>query len=477
MPETSEHANSAETSGSPALRGPESADDFVVGVGASADGLDALQRFFAALPEQPDLVFVVAQHLAPDHDSDLGQILQQSTDMAVRRAADGTALEPNHVYVLPPAKKIGIRDGNIELDELPDLHGGRATIDFLFRSLAEQRGDRAVGVLLSGAGSDGTTGLRIIKESGGITMAQQPTEAGMEAMPRNAVNAGVVDFVEPVVGLADRLVELPEQRRQLGPLDSPDELADGERETLDHITALLRERTGTDLSKYKRPTILRRVGRRMQVHQIETLGAYKNYLEDHDDEMDALFEELLIGVTGFFRDLEAWQRLDDEVLTELFDRKSTGDELRVWVPGCSTGEEAYSAAMLLSRRAEEHPNPPEIKIFATDVNSDAVEFARRGSYPSAIVSDVPDDLMHRYLRAENGRFRVAKPVRRRVMFAPQNVLTDPPFSNLDLITCRNLLIYLEPEAQRRLLDLLHYALDDDGFMMLGKSESVTQRAD
>jgi two-component system CheB/CheR fusion protein len=447
---------------------------YVVGLGASAEGLEALQTFFEALPDDPDMIFIVAQHLAPDYESELDSILQNSSKMPVQEASDGMVLVSNNVYVIPPGKEISVADGQLRLDDLPRTEGRRAVIDFLFRSLAEHRGDRAVGILFSGAGTDGTTGLRIIKEHGGVTLAQSPDEAGVTAMPRNAIRAGVVDFVMPAADLAERVAQFPSQRRTLGPLVAPDEIDDHEAEWLERIVALIREATGTDMSSYKRPTMLRRIGRRMQIRQVDSLAAYHTYLEENRAELDELFGEMLIGVTNFFRNPDTWEALYDRVIPKLFEGKKANDTVRVWVPGCSTGEEAYTIALLMTEYADSITAPPEVKIFATDIDSDAIDFARRATYPSAIAADVPDELLHRYFRIEDDHYQLVKTVRRKVMFAVQNVLTDPPFSHLELVSCRNLLIYLIPEAQERLLELLHYALSSDGYLMLGESETTTQ---
>jgi len=468
-PEARSHAAPA------SVRSDGSDGPIVVGIGASADGLEALEAFFDALPDEPGLTFMVAQHLAPDQASHLSSLLQATSSMEVREARQGETLRLDHVYVLPPGNMIAIDEGEIRLSGLPRMESGRNTIDFLFRSIAEQCGDRSVGVLLSGADSDGTTGLRLIKEHGGITLAQSPIEAGFDTMPRSAINADVVDFVLGAADLADRVGQLPKQRRTLGPLTGPEQLGRQKSELLDHIMGRLRRETGTDLSEYKRPTVLRRIGRRMQVRNIETLDDYADLVDSEPDELHELFDELLIGVTNLFRNPDVWDALREHVVPGLFSDKKAGDEIRVWVPGCATGEEAYTVALLLSEYAEDRRDVPDIKIFATDIDREAIDTARKATYPPAIAADIPRDLASRFFRVQDGHYHLIKTVRRHVMFATQNVLTDPPFSHLDLVTCRNLMIYLESDAQKRLLEILHYALRPEGWLVLGESETPTQR--
>ncbi len=447
---------------------------FVVGIGASADGLRALKGFFGAVPDETGMVFIVVQHLAPDHESSLAELLQSSSDLPVELGDDGTEIAPDHVYVIPPGKQLGIRDGTLQTQRIPDLHRGRHTIDFFFRALAEAREHRAAGVLLSGAGTDGTAGLRTIREHGGLTIAQDPAEAGVATMPRHAIDEDVVDFVLPVAEIPGRLVAVTTSNRRFEILDPPEELGEEARKRVGRVMNLLYERTGNDLSDYKRPTVLRRIGRRMQVRQVDTLEAYLQYLEEDPEEVERLFEELLIGVTRFFRDREAWEALDEQVIPQVFEGKSGKDSVRVWVPGCATGEEAYTVGILLSRYAERLEDPPELKVFATDIDAEAITFARRACYPSAIASDIPTGLLDRFFHRDDEEYCVDKRLRNRVLFAVQNALADPPFSNLDLVTCRNFLIYLEPDAQKQLLEVLHYGLDAHGYLMLGSSETTTQ---
>ncbi len=450
---------------------------YVVGIGASAHGLAALKRFFGSIREAPDLAFVVIQHLAPEQSSSLKEILQSTSELPVTSAEDGVAIQAGHIYVIGPGDQLTIEDRVLKTVSLPDLDAERHTIDTFFDSLATDCGDRSVGMLVSGAGQDGTAGLRSIKEHGGITMAQDPDEAGIMTMPQTAIQAGVVDVIDSVDDLHRRLINI---------LRSSPKFEDGPRETdsaraqdaaLGAVLDLLRQRTGNTFSEYKRPTILRRIGRRMQIRGLETLDDYLSWLNDDPDEVDALFDELLIKVTQFFRDPDIWDALNDTIIPQLFEGKGREDQVRVWVPGCATGEEAYTVALLLSEYADTLEDTPEIKVFATDISHEAIRIARRGSYPVSIASDIRQERLDRYFRLEAGQYRVGKDVRNRVLFAPQNALSDPPFSNLDLVTCRNLLIYLRPSAQERLLKLFHYALDPGGYLLLGPSESPSPAAE
>ena len=443
----------------------------VVGVGASADGLAALRNFFEALPDRPGVAFLVVQHLAPDHDSKLADFLQSSTAMRVEEAVDETPVLENHVYVVPPGEQIEARGGSIRVRDLPPIEGARQTIDFVLRSIGEEYERRAVGIVLSGAGTDGTAGLRVIRQNGGVTMAQDPAEAGVDQMPRHAAGAEVTDIVAPVARLAERLVALPVPGPACDEYTPPGELDQQTIEAINRILARIREHDGADFAEYKRTMILRRVRRRMQILQLASLGEYEDYVAGHPDELDELVGELLVGVTRFFRNPEAWERLDRQILSELVDRKSADEQLRIWVPGCATGEEVYTVGLLAGRRADRLEDPPEVKIFGTDVDDRAIDDAREGAYPPAIAADVADDLLEGYVRVRDDHYEIRTAIRQRVMFATHDVLTDPPFADLDVVTCRNLLIYLRPEAQQRLLEILHHALRPDGVLMTGASES------
>jgi two-component system CheB/CheR fusion protein len=462
-----------DTSDAPGKPDPDADPSLVVGVGASADGLEALQGLFEALPDRTGMAFLVVQHLAPDHDSKLAGLLQSATDMRVEQAADETPIRDDHVYVVPPARRIEARGGSVRVRELPPVEGARQTVDFVLRSIAEEYEQRAVGVVLSGAGTDGTTGLRVIRRNGGVTMAQDPAEAGVDQMPRHAAGAEVTDIVAPVARLAERLACLPDAHH-FDRYAPPGELDQQTFESMNRIVSRVREETEADFSEYKRPMILRRVRRRMQLLELASLEEYEDYIADHPEELDELVGELLVGVTRFFRNPEAWERLDREVLSELFDRKSADEQIRIWVPGCATGEEVYTVGLLAGRRADRMREHPEVKIFGTDVDEQAVSHARDGAYPPTIAADVPRDLLEEYFRLRNDRYEIGTSIRQRVMFATHDILDDPPFADLDVVTCRNLLIYLRPEAQQRLLEILHHALEPGGVLMTGASESPHQ---
>jgi two-component system CheB/CheR fusion protein len=441
----------------------------IVGVGASAGGLKAFCEFFAGLPAAPDMAFVLVQHLAPDHESELAELLQNHTPLRVVQVTDGVEVEPGGVYVIPPGKALSIRDGVLHLAEPERPHGHRAPIDDFFRSLAADQGERAACVVLSGTGSDGTLGLKTLKEAGGLTAAQDPGDAEYDGMPRSAVGTGFVDVVLPARGLGARLVELRKQGLPLAPTAEPGE---DDNEALAQIFARLRAGTGHDFSRYKQTTVLRRVGRRMQVTGAGDLADYLQALRKDPREVEALLKDLLISVTNFFRDPEAFAVLERRAIPKMFEGKGAGDQVRVWVPGCATGEEAYSLAILLCEHAAALDYPPELQIFATDIDEEALQFARTGVYPETIAADVMTERLDRFFDREGEHYRVKESLRECVLFAEHNLLKDPPFSKLDLISCRNLLIYLQRDTQQQVFELFAYALRDPGFLFLGTSESV-----
>ena len=458
---------------------PSEQDDnfFVVGIGASAGGIGALQTFFDHVPDDSKMAFVVIQHLDPEYESDLPSILQRYTGIPAEQVSDRTHLEPGRLYVIPPGKSLSIEDGELRLAE-PELpRRERAPVDLFFRSLAESEGERAVGIVLSGTGSGGSAGLRSIHEAGGFTLVQDPGDAEYPSMPRHAEATGVVDAVLPTAELAGRLVELRRTAPRIQIAQQPDALSDDEHDTLDAIIEELRKQTGNDFSNYKRPTMLRRINRRMQINNTRTLERYLRRLKQVGGESDALFRELLVSVTRFFRNPKAFATLDEQVIPTLFEDRDPDTPIRVWVPGCATGEEAYSIGMLLIEASLKRGQPYEFQIFATDLDKDAIKDGRRSLYPSSIEGDISSERLQHFFSEESGGYRVRRRLREQVIFASHNVLTDPPFSNLDLLSCRNLLIYLDREMQSRILDLFHYALRPGGLLFLGPSESVEQAAD
>jgi two-component system, chemotaxis family, CheB/CheR fusion protein len=442
----------------------------LVGIGASAGGISALKEFFADVPSDAGLVFVVVMHLSPEYDSNLAEVLQPAVSFPVHKVDGRVRMERDHVYVIPQNRNLVVTDGHLEVTEFNQQSARRSVIDLFFRSLAETHPD-GIGVLLSGTGTDGALGMRAIKEQGGLILAQDPKDAEYDEMPRSIIATGIVDFVLPARMLGAKVVQLRPRGAAVS-LDSSPHLPEAAAEQLQRIMTQLKSRTGHDFSGYKKSTVLRRVGRRLRVTQAAGLGDYAELLRNSASEPTALLKDLLISVTSFFRDaatFEAWERT---VVPALFAGASADDTLRVWVAGCATGEEAYSIAMLLHEHASRLPAPPAVQLFASDLDDDAVALAREGLYPAAIAEDVSAERLERFFRREGGYYRVSKDLREMILFATHNLLRDPPFSRLDLISCRNFLIYLEREQQERALDLFHYALREDGYLLLGSSESV-----
>ncbi len=460
---------------------PSSLDFLVVGLGTSAGGLPALQAFFEAMPAEPDAAFVVVVHLSPTHLSSLPSLLQAKTAMPVTAIEKPMPIEKNHVYVIAPNRLLTMDDNLLLPAEMPATERGLA-IDRFFRSLAAVHRNHAVAVVLSGASSDGALGLRAIREHGGLCLAQLPDDAEFDGMPRAAIASGCVDWVLPVIGMPERIGELVRTTREIrlpafddeaGPSAITEPRAARIAEaTLREILLLLRARTGHDFRKYKRATLLRRLERRLQVHGVPTLPAYLQLLQRDTDEAHALLKDLLIGVTNFFRNPEAFDALMHEAIPQIFEQAGDG-AVRAWVAGCSSGEEAYSIAILLCEHASTLSCPPRIQVFATDIDEVAIEIARIGQYPAAIEADVTPARLRRFFdRDPAGQYRIRKEVREKVMFAPHNLLRDPPFSKLDLVTCRNLLIYLDRSVHASVLAGFHFALRPGGYLFLGSSESV-----
>jgi two-component system, chemotaxis family, CheB/CheR fusion protein len=414
----------------------------VVGIGASAGGVRALQHLFASLPEKTGAAYVVVVHLDPDVRSEMSNILAARTGMPVLQVGKPVPLQPDHVYVIPPDRRLLITDDEIATAEFDEPRGKRAPIDLFFRSLAEQHGDGCA-VILTGAGSDGSVGVRAVKEFGGIILVQDPGEAEFPSMPRAAIATGIADFILPIREIAQRLVELVREKSN----GDPAGLQGLNPDLLRRILAHVRVRTGHDFSKYKRATILRRIARRMQVTRSDSPNAYYDVLRDNPDEAQALLGDLLISVTSFFRDKEAFQTLELQVIPQLFHGKFSDRAIRVWVPGCATGEEAYSVAMLLLEQASRHDIRPTIQVFGSDIDAKALAMAREGQYPAAIEADIGEERLRRFFVKEADHYRVRQELRDLVLFASHSLLKDPPFSRLDLIACRNLLIYLDRDLQ------------------------------
>lgn len=444
----------------------------VVGIGASAGGLKAFEQFFKKMPEKSGMAFVLIQHLAPHHESELAELLQNHTRMKVTQVEDETPVQPNHVYVIPPGKNLSIKERILYLSEPTQQRGYRAPIDFFFRALAEDQGENAVCIVLSGTGTDGTLGLKAVKERAGVTMAQDPKDSEYDGMPKSAVHTSLVDLVGTAGELAEKLVEYKDNAAKIQVPEEEEALLEDDSEALHKIFIQLRSRTGHDFTHYKRSTILRRIGRRLQVNQIDSIPKYLEYMRRNGEESQALFKDFLISVTNFFRDTEAFAAIETRVIPMLFEGKGPNDQVRVWVAGCATGEEAYSLAMLLREYATTMDKAPSIQIFATDIDEEAIAFAREGLYPESIAADVVPERLRRFFTEEGGSYRVRKEIREMVLFAIHNLIKDPPFSKLDLISCRNLLIYLNREVQEKVFELFHYAMQPKGYLFLGSSESV-----
>jgi chemotaxis methyl-accepting protein methylase len=452
-------------------------DEFpIVGIGASAGGLEALEKFLGHVPEKSGIAFVIIQHMDPTHKGIMVEILQRDTPMKVIQAMDGARVRPDCVYVIPPNKDMSILHGTLRLFDPIAPRGLRLPIDFFFRSLAEDRQQGGVAVILSGMGSDGTLGIRAIKENAGIVLVQEPASAKFDGMPRSAVNSGLADFVAPVEELPGKIIAYV-AHRPLVKTDLP--LEDGARSSLEKIFILLRTKTGHDFSLYKKNTLYRRIERRMGIHQIDKITTYVRYLQENPLELEFLFKELLIGVTNFFRDPSAWDKVKEEVIPALLSDRPVKHVLRAWVPGCSTGEEAYSLAIVFREVLDQLQIAERmtLQIFATDLDREAIDRARQGSFPANIAADVSQERLGRFfIKTENG-YQIVKEIRETTIFATQNVIMDPPFTKLDIISCRNLLIYLTPEAQRNLLPLFHFSLNPGGFLFLGSSETIGTSTD
>ena len=441
----------------------------IVAVGASAGGIEALKAFFSRIPEDAGAAFVVLQHLSPDYESQLTQILGRAAALPTMEAEQSTTVKNGHIYVLPPDRYLRIVDHGLFVEQPAEPRGLRMPIDYFMRSLAETAGDAAVGVILSGTGSDGALGLREIQGAGGLTFVQLPETALYDGMPRAALATGGADFVASIEQIVEQIVAFT-SRAEEGHQSEPFTRAE-----LGSIVNLLKLRFGHDFGAYKSGTIARRVRRRMNLLRLGDLGDYLDHLKATPNEVQALFEDMLINVTAFFRDRTVWDEALTAVIDPLLERESDAP-LRVWVPACSTGEEAYSLAMMFDERARELGADVDWQIFATDLDADAVSVGRAGIYPASIEIDVSADRLSAYFRREEAGYRVEKRLRERVVFAQHNVLIDPPFSKLDLISCRNLLIYLDSGYQSRLVNLFHFALNEDGFLILGTSETTGQKS-
>ncbi len=446
----------------------------IVGIGASAGGLEALEKFFTHTPDNMGIAFVVIQHLDPSHKGMMPELLQRTTAMKVLQAQNGMKIKPDCVYVNPPDKELSMLRGLLYLIEPVAPRGLRLPINTFFDSLAEDRRDQSIGVLLSGMGSDGMLGLRAIKEKSGLVLVQNPADAKYDSMPRSVIDAGLADIIDTAAELPQHIINYLQHPPggAFAGLDSI--LEDSSLSALGKIVVLLRTLTGNDFSLYKKSTLYRRIERRMELHRIDHIASYVRYLRENPQEQDLLFNELLIGATGFFRDRLVWDALKTEAIPALLANYPDGQIIRAWVPACSTGEEAYTLAIIFIEAIEQlKPRVHySLQVFATDLNADAIAHARQGFYAAHSLADVSAERLVRYFNAENSGYRIKNELREMIVFAPQNIINDPPFTRLDILSCRNLLIYLSGGLQEKLLPLFHYALNSHGLLLLGSAESI-----
>lgn len=446
----------------------------VVGIGSSAGGLEAMEIFFKHMPEDSGMCFVVIQHLDPNYVGVLPEILQRCTAMKVLQVVDQMDLKPNHVYVIPPNKSLSVLKGHLHLFDPVETRGLRLPIDLFLRSLAVDKLDKSVAIVLSGMGSDGSLGIKAIKENNGVVLVQEPSTAKFDSMPKNAIDSVLVDIVAPVEELPAKLVSLlqyiPPGKREI-------ELNHKNKSNLDKIIILLRECTGHDFLLYKKTTLMRRIDRRKGVHQIDKLEDYVRFLQENPKEVELLFKELLIGVTSFFRDTAVWENLRNAILPDLINTLPDGYVLRAWITACSTGEEAYSLAIVFKEILENSNKNISLQIFATDLDTDAIDKARIGFFKSNIVSDVSPERLSKFFTTELDGYRISPAIRELLIFAPHNVIKDPPFTKLNLMMCRNMLIYMEPSLQKKILQLFNYSLLPGGILILGSAETLARNSE
>lgn len=444
-------------------------DGLIVGLGASAGGLEALQLFFSSIPVIDDLSFVVVQHLSPDYKSLLAEILSKYTFMKVMQAENEMEVKPNHVYLIPPKNNMVLRENKLYLTEY--IHGEiNHPIDLFFASLAEERKERSIAVVFSGTGSDGTKGIKSIKEHGGLVIVQQPESAKFDGMPRSAINTGLADFILTPQGIAEEILNFSTYPAVVQDNEIARSFSD--EELLKRIFVLLKKACGIDFTHYKRTTVTRRIERRMVVTHKNLPADYVDFLDNNEEEARFLGKEILIGVTNFFRDGNYFDKLKTKAIYDILSRSAADDTIRVWVAGCSTGEEAYTIAILFCEVMEELKLRRDVKIFATDVDIKAIETAGKGIYTDSIINDISQERLAKFFTMKDDKYRVGKVIRKMIIFAPHNIFQDPPFGKLDLISCRNVLIYFQPVLQKNLFGIFHSALKDRGYLFLGKSETA-----
>ncbi len=444
----------------------------IVAIGASAGGLEALEQFFENMPANNGMAFVVIQHLDPNHSGIMPELLQRLTQMKVYQTTDNLKVKPNCVYVIPPNKSMSILNGSLYLFDTVISHGLRLPIDIFFRALAEDRKEKSIGIVLSGMGSDGSLGIKAIKEKNGIVLVQTPSTAKFDSMPINAIQAVIADIIAPADELPLKLIALLNYIPIS--INKEIEIDSNTISNIDKLILMLREQTSNDFSLYKKNTIFRRIERRRGIHQIDKIQNYVRFCHENPAEVKILFRELLIGVTNFFRDPDLWEKLKDKIIPAFIEQLPDRYVIRAWVVACSTGEEAYSLAILFYEIMEKLTNRKNltIQIFATDIDNDAIEFARKGVFSPNIVANLTTERLNRFFKFENDTYTVSRVIREMVVFAPQNVIKDPPFTKLDILFCRNMLIYMEPDLQKKIIDLFNYSLNSEGIMVLGSAETL-----
>ncbi|HIB37325.1 chemotaxis protein CheB, partial [Mesonia sp.] len=441
----------------------------LIAVGASAGGLEALKAFFSNLPDNDHNSYIVIQHLSPDYKSMMGELLAKTAKLPIEQITDNSEVEPGKIYLIPPVNNLTIEDGILHLSEKPKNQKLNLPIDLFLDSLADYKKDQAIAVILSGTGSDGTRGVKAIKEADGMVMVQDPKQAKFDGMPKSAINSGMVDYILPVEemgGEISRFIETAETIQLSGDLKDVDE------QVLSKILDYINENTGLDFSEYKFSTLARRVARRVNVCKCENLKEYYRLLQTNPDEVSILFKEFLIGVTKFFRDPRVWDILADDLIPEIIENKNEGEILKVWDVACSTGEEAYSLAIYIHEELERQDKKLEVKIFATDIAKQHLEVGGAGVYSESMIAEIDSDLVKKYFIKNGDGYQIVEKIRRMVIFSQHNIIKNPPFSNMDMILCRNLLIYFQQSIQHKTLNVLHYALKEGGFLILGTSETV-----
>ncbi|WP_068792704.1 CheR family methyltransferase [Brevibacillus laterosporus] len=446
----------------------------VVGIGASAGGLEALQEFFDHLPEASNMAFVIVQHLSPHYKSFMAELLEKHTSLRIKQVTDGMKIEPNFIYLNPPKNYIQLINGHFSLTTYPEVSGIHLPIDAFLESLATEKKQRAIAIILSGTGTDGSNGIKAIHEYGGMVMVQDGESAKFDGMPRNALSTGIVDFICAPFQLGEYLVQYV-KRYVLGEREEEKNIA---KDRVKDILTLLTRDNGVDFTGYKRDGIIRRIERRMKINNKQSLEEYLQYLEETQEEQGALQKDMLINVTHFFRDQEAFNIVKANVIPKIIENKQANGEqhVRIWVAGCSTGEEAYSLAMLFDEYLCKKEITLDVRIFATDLDKEAINYAAQGVYPASIEKDISKDLLDRYFEKQGDAYHIIKNIRRMIVFAPHNIIKDPPFVNMDFITCRNMMIYFQPDVQKKVLSLFHFALHPKGYLFLGPSESIGKLA-